>query len=79
MSAKEEILKRALERKNRITVNQVDAKSELNNSFTKFLSPLDSWELLAKISNEMYFLQTGIKPDNRVDKAVVNIVQKGII
>jgi len=70
------ILQRAILRKANIVVNQVDAKSQMNSSLTPNLSPLEAWELLKKISCEMYFLQTGIKSDYHVDKSVIQIVQR---
>jgi hypothetical protein len=74
MGKKEEILKRSKERKGRISVEIIDMKSDKNSSFIEFSSLEESWEMLAKISKENYFLQTGKKPENRTDKSVCRCI-----
>jgi len=69
MSKKDEILKRAKLRKDKITVKKTDMKLDENSSLLTSLSFMELWEMTAKISKENYFLETGIKPSNRVDKS----------
>jgi hypothetical protein len=76
MMTKDDILKRAASRKRLLSVNQVDLSAQGDNTLTPSLSPIEAWELLAKISREMYYLQTGKITDSRVDKSIVNILQR---
>jgi hypothetical protein len=75
---KDEILSRRTARMQNISVLQINAKSELNSSLTLFLSPLDAWEMIKKISYEMYYMQTSIQPDTRLDKHVINIFKRDL-
>ncbi len=74
-STKKAILERAKRRAQMIHITQIDLKSDANHSLTPFLSPIDAWEMVAKLSREFYFLHTGIQPSDRVDKTVVHISQ----
>lgn len=69
MSKKEEILKRSAKR--RVSVNFVSKSND--NSFLRDMSVKELWEITAKISKEGYFLQTGLKAPNRVNKEVVHV------
>jgi hypothetical protein len=73
---KEAIVERAKRRSQMIQVTQIDLKSDANHSLTPSLSPIDAWEMVAKLSKEFYFLHTGIHPSDRVDKTVVHITQQ---
>jgi hypothetical protein len=75
---KDEILSRRTARMQNISVLQINAKSELNSSLTLFLSPLDAWEMIKKISYEMYYMQTNIQPDTRLNKQVINIFKRDL-
>lgn len=76
MIAKKAILERAQHRAKMIHITQMDLKSDKNHSLTPFLSPLAAWEMVAKLSRELYFLHTGIQPSNHVDKTIVQILQR---
>jgi hypothetical protein len=75
---KDEILSRRTARMQNISVLQINAKSELNSSLTLFLSPLDAWEMIKKISYEMYYMQTNIQPDTRLNKQVIHIFKRDL-
>jgi hypothetical protein len=75
---KDEILSRRTARMQNISVLQINAKSELNSSLTLFLSPLDAWEMIKKISYEMYYMQTSIQPDTRLNKQVIHIFKRDL-
>ncbi len=62
---------RKLVRMKTLTLNQVDLHSNENNSFHFNLTPLESWDLLSKLSYEEYFHQTGNTPSHFVDKTKV--------
>jgi hypothetical protein len=72
--SKDEIMKRSRQRASKITMQQVNT-SDSNSLVLNALSPLESWELVAKIAREMYFLSTNKIPTSRVDKSIVKIVQ----
>ena len=65
--------KRREERLKRMQVQKTSLYSDANNSFTQGLSPSEAWELVAKISREMWFMQTGQKAPNKIDKQQVKI------
>ena len=68
--------KRREKRLKTLTVNKTSLYSKDNNSFHIGLSPLDSWELLARISKESWYLETGQKAPTFLDKAKVRILQR---
>ncbi len=76
MSRKEAILERSKMRKTSMSVTQINAKSDSNNSLTHFLSPLESWEMIAKISRDLYLLEFNQQPSDHIDKKVLRIVTK---
>jgi len=76
MTKKEAILERSKSRKASITVTQINAKSDSNNALTPFLSPLESWEMIAKISRDLYWLEFNREPSSRIDKQTLHIVKK---
>ena len=67
---------RRKERQKNIKVNFTTLHSKDNNAFHTNLSLIEAWELLAKISKESYFLQTGQKAPNFVDKNRVIIKKR---
>ena len=69
----DEIKQRSKQRNTSIEIKSLDSSDD--NS-TKTLSPLEALELVAKLSKESYFLQTGTKPSDRVDKSVFCIKQR---
>lgn len=66
---KNEILKRSKERRARIKICHFDGQQ----SFTTSLSSSESLELVSRISIESYFLETGVRASNRVDKSTFKI------
>ena len=68
--------KRREKRLKTLTVNKTSLYSKDNNSFHIGLSPLNSWELLARISNESWYLETGKEAPTFLDKAKVRILQR---
>jgi len=62
---------RAAQRKKMATVQKVSLKNDTHHSFHFHLSDEESFELLAKLSKEAYFEQTGIMAPAFVDKASV--------
>lgn len=64
------------ERLKNIKVKKLSLHSKENHSFHIGLSALESWELLSKISKESWFLETGQKAPDCVDKTVVKILSK---
>jgi len=69
--------RRRAERLNSITVTKTSLYDKNNHSFHIGLSPLESWELLARISKESWFLQTGRKAPDFLDKTKVRILVRG--
>jgi len=67
---------RAKRRKDMITITKTSLHSKNHNSFHLHLSDKEAWELLAKISKEAYFEQTGKIASNRVDKLVVKFITR---
>ncbi len=65
--------KRREQRLKTMQVKKIFLHSEENSSFCTNLSPLESWELLAKISRELWFLETGKLAPNRLDKSQIRI------
>ena len=65
--------KRREKRLKTLTVNKTSLYSKDNNSFHIGLSPLDSWELLARISKESWYLETNQKAPNSLDKSKIRI------
>lgn len=63
---------RSQERKNRITIDRVNLHDEKNHhSFHFHLSDSQSFELLAKMSQDEWETKTGLKATNSVDKSKV--------
>lgn len=73
---KSHILKRSLERRRKITILQTNLHNDDEQSLTPHLLPLEAWELTSKISRELYYLQTGQRPDVSVVRTVINVVQR---
>ncbi|MFP4486443.1 MAG: hypothetical protein ACLFOC_05745 [Campylobacterales bacterium] len=69
----DKIIQRSKQRDVSIDIKPLDSASD--NS-TKNLSPNEAIELVAKLSKESYFIQTGIKPSDRVDKSIFSIKQR---
>lgn len=69
--------KRRQERLNsKIAITKTSLYSEENSSFHRGLSPKESWELLDKISKEQWFIQTGVKAPEHLDKSAVKIISR---
>lgn len=66
--------KRREERLKIIKINKTTLYSEDNNSFHIGLSPLESWELLARISKESWYLETGQIAPSSLDKSKIRIL-----
>jgi hypothetical protein len=58
-------------------VTKTTLYSKNNHSFHIGLSPLESWELLARISKESWYLETGQIAPNFLDKNQVRILVGG--
>ena len=58
-------------------ISKVSLHSEDHHSFHIDLSPLESWELLARISKETWYLETGKPAPDFLDKTQVRIFQRG--
>jgi len=71
--------KRREQRLKNIKVEKTSLHSNDNHSFCLDLSPLEAWELLAKISKEMWFIQTGQIAPTRVDKSQVRILTREML
>ncbi len=68
--------KRRAKRLGNITVQKIELKSEKNSAFHFDLTPLESWELLAKISKEAWFLESGQKAPDKLDKTKIKIIHR---
>ncbi len=66
---------RAAMRKTKITVNKVGLHSSEHNSFHTFLDAKQSWELLAKLSQESWIEQTGQVAPLHVDKSICRFMK----
>ena len=68
--------KRRAKRLNSIRISKTSLYSSENNSFHTELSPLESWELLARISKESWYLETNQHAPNSLDKSKIRIFTK---
>ena len=68
--------KRRAKRLGQMQVKTMHLHSDLHHAFHTELSTHESWELLAKISQEAWQIQTGKKAPERLDKSIVNIVKR---
>ena len=73
MSSREE---RRKKRQQNIKITKTTLYSKENSAFTTHLTVLESWELLAKISKESWYLETGKKAPNSLDKSKILILVK---
>jgi len=62
------------ERRRKMTLNKVHLHAPEHNSFHISLSLKDSWELLAKLSEEAWIEKTGTIPSSRVDKNICRFI-----
>ena len=65
--------KRRESRLKTMQVKKTSLYSSENNSFCTNLSPLESWELLSRLSKELWFLEKGELAPNKLDKQKVKI------
>ena len=65
---------RAKERRKHITFSKVNLHSNEHHSFHFDLDSKDSWELLARISQECWKEETGQLPSSRVDKSIYRFI-----
>lgn len=68
--------KRRAKRIKTIVVNKTSLHSGEDSALHIGLSPLESWELLARISKESWFLETGRVAPKYLDKSQVTIFQR---
>ncbi len=68
---------RRAKRLKKMKVTKTTLYSKNNHSFHIGLSPLESWELLARISKESWYLETGQIAPNFLDKNQVRILVGG--
>jgi hypothetical protein len=68
--------KRKQNRLNNTQVNKTSLHATEHDSFHIGLSDMESWELLSKISKESWFLKTGQKMPNRLDKSIVKVFSR---
>lgn len=59
-----------------IQVNTMPLHSTNNHAFHLNLSTQESWELLMRVSKESWFIETGEKASERLDRSVMRIVSK---
>ena len=69
--------KRRQQRLNSIKVTKTTLYAKDNHSFHIHLSPRESWELLARISKESWFLETGQVAPTFLDKSQMRILRRG--
>jgi len=69
--------KRRAARLKTIKVTKTSLYSKDNHGFHIGLSPLESWELLAKISKESWYLETGQVAPSFLDKSQVRVLVRG--
>ena len=65
--------KRRAQRLKTIKVTKTSLHAKEHDSFHTGLSALESWELLAKISKESWYLETGQMPPASLDKNKIRI------
>jgi hypothetical protein len=65
---------RRKERQKTITVVKTSLYSDRNNSFSSHLTPMQSWELVMRISRETWSIQNGQDFPERLDKTHVRIL-----
>lgn len=65
---------RAAKRKQKITLKKLDLHSIEHNSCHTHLNAKQSWELLAKLSQESWIEKTGKIPSNTVDKSIYRFI-----
>ena len=65
--------KRRAKRLGNMRISKTSLYSTDNNSFHIGLSALESWELLARISKESWYLETNQKAPNSLDKSKIRI------
>jgi len=65
--------RRRAERLKITKVNKISLYSSDNHSFHIGLSPMESWELLSRISKETWYLETGTKAPTSLDKSKIRI------
>lgn len=69
------IEQRAAIRRAKVTVKKVGLHSFEHNSFHASLDAKQSWELLAKLSQEAWMEQTGKLAPLRVDKSICRFIK----
>ena len=67
---------RAAQRRKKATLNIVSLHSNDHHSFHLHLSLKDSWELLAKMSQDTWREETGQTPPSRVDKSIYKFISQ---
>jgi hypothetical protein len=72
MTARE---KRRAQRLKTLQVSKTSLHSSDSNSFHIGLSPLESWELLSRISKESWYLETAQVAPDFLDKSKVRILR----
>ena len=70
--------KRRVERLGNTIVQKIDLKSEENSAFHFNLTPLESWELLSRISKDAWFLESGQKAPSKLDKTKIKIIYRSV-
>lgn len=70
--------KRRIDRLKSIQVKKTSLYSKENSSFHIGLSPMESWELLARISKESWYLETGEKAPDVLDKSKIRIFRREV-
>jgi len=69
--------KRRAKRLKNIKVTKTTLHTENNHTFHINLSPIESWELLARISKESWYLETNKVAPTSLDKSKMRILVKG--
>jgi len=68
--------KRRAKRIGQMQVKTMHLHSDANHAFHTELSTEESWELLSKISQEAWQIETGEKAPLHLDRSVVNIMKR---
>ncbi len=69
---------RRAKRLKNITVKKIDLGSEEDSAFHFNLTPRQCWELLSKISKEAWFLESGQKAPDKLDKTKIKIIHRSV-
>lgn len=70
------IEERAFKRKTNLTYTKMDLHSDKHHSFHIHLDAKNSWELIARLSQEAWIEENGQLPPKRVDKSIIKFITR---